>query len=153
MPELLQFTCLPFHQLSLAELYELMRLRQVVFVLEQNCPYVDADGKDHLAHHLMGKDAEGQLQACARLLPPGTAYPGYASIGRVVTSAAVRGQGQGQALMQEAIAQCSRLFGPAPIKISAQCYLIRFYESFGFAAQGESYLEDDIPHIAMVREG
>lgn len=153
MPELLQFSCLPFHQLSLAELYRLMRLRQMVFVLEQNCPYVDADGKDHLAHHLMGKDAEGRLQACARLLPPGAAYPAHASIGRVVTSAAVRGQGQGQALMREAIAECSRLFGPAPIKISAQCYLIRFYEGFGFATQEESYLEDDIPHIAMVREG
>ena len=148
----LTFYCLPFSKLSLQELYDLMYLRQEVFVVEQDCPYIDADGKDPKAYHLLGYNKVGQLLACARLLPAGVSYPGHASIGRVVTSPSLRGQGCGKLLMQESIAWCRRLFGESPIKISAQCYLIHFYESFGFRTVGEEYLEDDIPHIAMVRD-
>lgn len=130
----------------------MMYLRQEVFVVEQDCPYIDADGKDPLGYHLMGYDKRGRLLACARLLPVGVSYPRHASIGRVVTSPELRGQSCGKALMRESLRWCGRLFGESPLKISAQCYLIRFYESFGFQTVGEEYLEDDIPHIAMVRQ-
>ena len=148
----MNFICAPFDALSIHQLYAVMALRQEVFVVEQNCPYLDADGKDLRAHHLMGFDEEGALIAYCRLLPPGLVYHGYASIGRVVNAPHMRGKGMGIELMQEALAQCKFLFGNLPIKISAQCYLIRFYESLGFHTQGESYLEDDIPHIAMIRK-
>lgn len=150
MSDHLYFSCLPFQQMSLRELYDLMQLRQVVFVVEQDCPYVDADGRDEEGHHLLGYRADGKLLACSRLLPPGVSYAAHASIGRVVTAPEVRGTGLGRKLMQHSLEWCQRLYGDVPLKISAQCYLIRFYESFGFQTQGEEYLEDDIPHIAMV---
>lgn len=148
----MNFICAPFDALTLQQLYAVMALRQEVFVVEQNCPYLDADGKDFNAHHLMGFDEGGALIAYCRLLPPGEAYPGYPSIGRVANTLKVRGKGAGIELMREALAQCSILFGNLPIKISAQSYLIRFYESFGFHTQGESYLEDGIPHMAMIKD-
>jgi len=150
MSDHLYFSCLSFQQLSLRELYDMMQLRQVVFVVEQDCPYVDADGKDEAGHHLMGYRADGKLLACSRLLPPGISYASYASVGRVVTAPEVRGTGLGRQLMRQSLDWCRRLYGDAPVKISAQCYLIRFYESFGFSTKGEVYLEDDIPHISMV---
>ncbi len=149
MPE---FTCLPFAQLSLQQLYELLALRQEVFVVEQDCPYLDADGKDEPAHHLLGYNTQGQLIAYARLLPPGISYPEYASIGRVITAMPARRTGAGKALMRESLQWCRQLYGAVPVKISAQVYLLKFYRSFGFQEVGEEYLEDDIPHIAMVRE-
>ncbi len=146
------FLCLPFDQLSLSQLYAIMALRQEVFIVEQNCPYLDADGKDMDAHHLMGIDEKGQLLAYTRLLPKGIAYEKYVSIGRVVTSPKVRRKGLGKQLMEESIKQAGQIYPPADIKISAQCYLIEFYEALGFQCVGESYLEDDIPHIAMIRK-
>ncbi|MEQ8704076.1 MAG: GNAT family N-acetyltransferase [Phaeodactylibacter sp.] len=146
----LHFNCLPFDKLSLQELYDSMALRQEVFVVEQDCPYLDADGKDSGGHHLLGYDDKGVLIAYARLLPPGISYPDYASIGRVVTSPAARRTGAGKQLMRESIDWCRRLYGDVSIKISAQVYLTRFYESFGFKQVGAEYLEDDIPHIGMV---
>jgi ElaA protein len=146
----LQYQTLSFYDLSLDQLYALMALRQEVFVVEQNCPYLDADGADQKGWHLLGTSEEGQLLAYARLLPPGVSYPAHASIGRVITSPSARGKGYGLELMRVAIDEINRLFPGAPLKISAQCYLIRFYESLGFKTVGESYLEDDIPHIAMV---
>lgn len=151
MQEPLHFNCLPFAKLSLQELYDNMALRQEVFVVEQDCPYLDADGKDADGHHLLGYNGQGKLLAYARLLPPGISYPGFASIGRVVTAPSARRTGAGKQLMQESIAWCERLYGQVPLKISAQVYLIRFYKSFGFQKAGEEYLEDDIPHIGMVR--
>lgn len=150
MQKLLHFNCLPFAKLSLQELYDSMALRQEVFVVEQDCPYLDADGKDAAGQHLLGYDDRGQLIAYARLLPPGISYPGYASIGRVVTSPGARRTGAGKQLMRESIDWCGRLYRETPIKISAQVYLLRFYESFGFQKVGEEYLEDDIPHVGMV---
>jgi ElaA protein len=129
-----------------------MALRQEVFIVEQNCPYLDADGRDKDAYHLIGLDEKGQLLAYTRLLPKGIAYEQYVSIGRVVTSPKVRRKGLGKQLMEESIRQANLVFPPADIKISAQCYLIEFYESLGFQSMGESYLEDDIPHIAMIRK-
>jgi ElaA protein len=143
------FKCLPFEALSLTDLYEVMALRQAVFVLEQNCPYLDADGKDLKSHHLLCSD-NNELVAYARLLPEGVSYDGYVSIGRVLSARGVRGSGIGRLLVQEAIRQSGRLFGPVPIKISAQSYLLTFYASFGFEPIGEEYMEDDIPHTAML---
>ncbi|MCI4651320.1 GNAT family N-acetyltransferase [Phaeodactylibacter sp.] len=146
----ISFNCLPFEKLSLQELYDSMALRQEVFVVEQNCPYLDADGKDEAGHHLLGYNTDGKLMAYTRLLPPGISYPDYASIGRVVTSPSARRTGAGKILMRESIGWCARLYGEVPIKISAQVYLTHFYESFGFEKVGAEYLEDDIPHVGMV---
>lgn len=147
---MLYFSCLPFHQLTPRELYDAMALRQEVFVVEQNCPYLDADGKDPDAWHLFGRDAGGRLIAYTRLLPEGVSYPGYTSIGRVVSAPAARGTGAGREVMQRSIDLCRHLFGPLPIKIGAQTYLLRFYESLGFVSTGEAYLEDGIPHTKMI---
>ncbi len=149
---MLRFTCKPFSQLTLEELYDIMVLRQEVFVVEQTCPYLDADGKDQLGFHLMGwHENHDNLLVYARLLPPGVSYKDYASIGRVVSSPSVRGKSYGKRLMEMSVIWCDLLFPGVAIKISAQCYLIRFYESFGFKTIGEEYLEDDIPHIGMVK--
>lgn len=147
---MLHFSCVPFEQLTVRELYDIMALRQEVFVVEQNCPYLDADGKDLYAWHLMGRDRDHRLLAYTRLLPVGVSYEGYCSIGRVVSSPAARGTGGGRVVMQRSIELCRHLFGPAPIKIGAQTYLLRFYESLGFRSTGEEYLEDGIPHTKMI---
>ncbi|NUN99505.1 MAG: GNAT family N-acetyltransferase [Saprospiraceae bacterium] len=149
----LQFTCKFFEELTLHELYELMALRQIVFAVEQNCPYLDADGKDLKCWHLMGRNGEGKLLAVARLLPEGLSYPGYASIGRVASAPEARGTGAGRQLMQAALSEMARLFPGLPIRIGAQQYLIKFYESFGFQVDSEVYLEDGIPHVEMVLGG
>jgi ElaA protein len=146
---MLTFSCLPFHLLTPYELYDIMSLRQEVFVVEQNCPYLDADGKDPGSWHLMGRNAADKLICYTRLLPNGLAYEGYVSIGRVVSSPAVRGTGTGKILMQRSIEMCWHLFGNQPVKIGAQSYLVKFYESLGFRSTGEEYLEDGIPHTKM----
>ncbi|GAB5551076.1 MAG: GNAT family N-acetyltransferase [Saprospiraceae bacterium] len=143
------FTCKHFQDLSLQELYQCMHLRQAVFVVEQDCPYIDADNKDQDGWHLMGW-LEGQLVAYARLLPADVSFAGYSSIGRVVTDAKVRKWGFGRQLMQVANARILEKFPNHPVKISAQSYLIRFYESLGYEKTGTEYLEDGIPHIAMI---
>ncbi len=147
---MLTFTCLPFHELSLTELYDILALRQEVFIVEQNCPYLDCDGKDQAAWHFQGRDELGKLLCYTRLLPLGVAYPDYPSIGRVVSSPVARGTGIGKELMTASIEQCRVLFGPQAIKIGAQSYLLKFYAGFGFRSTGEEYLEDGIPHTKMV---
>ena len=149
---MLHWNCKPFYELNLDELYAMMQLRQEVFVVEQDCAYLDADGLDQKAWHLMGWDDKKQLIAYSRLLPKGLSYSEYAAIGRVVTSNKVRGNGVGKQLMGETIKHIKQIFDTSTIKISAQCDLIRFYESFGFFSIGEEYLEDGIPHIAMIRK-
>lgn len=139
-----------FQDLSLDELYGIFILRQEVFVVEQNCPYLDADGKDHDSFHLMGKDDRNEILSYCRLLPSGLSYPNYTSIGRVVSSAKIRGTGEGKFLLKIAIAETRKLWPGINIKISAQCYLENFYASFGFVSEGQPYEEDSIPHIAMV---
>lgn len=148
----LKWTLKPFQDLSLEELYAFGQLRQEVFIVEQNCPYLDFDGKDAACYHLMGH-LQGQLVAYARLVPPGVSYPQAASIGRVVSSPAYRGQGLGKALMKEALTATQHLWHQAPITISAQDYLLHFYESFGFVDSGKKYLEDNIPHTEMHWKG
>lgn len=147
---MLSFSCLPFDELTPRELYDLLALRQEVFVVEQNCAYLDADGKDLRAWHLLGRNAEGRLLCYTRLLPQDEVYEGYSSIGRVLSAPAARGLGLGRPLMQKSIDLCRHLFQRAPIKIGAQSYLLKFYESLGFQSTGEEYLEDGIPHTKMV---
>lgn len=146
----LKLRVLPFADLDLLQLYELLRFRQEVFVLEQNCPYVDADGKDPDCLHLWLEDAEGRMAAYCRLVPEGVSYTGYVSIGRVISRQDLRRTGAGRRLMKEALEWIHAHWSGLPVKISAQCYLEDFYASFGFRGIGDTYLEDDIPHRAMV---
>jgi len=142
--------CLPFYQLNLDEFYAMMALRQEVFIVEQNCPYLDADGKDQDGWHVMGFDKNNEMIAYTRLLPKGISYEKYASIGRVVSSQKARGTGVGKKIMQASIDWSQRLFPNEKIKISAQTYILEFYKNLGFEPVGEEYLEDDIPHIGMI---
>jgi len=139
-----------FEELTTQELYEIIRLRIAIFVVEQNCPYQDADKKDEKSFHLMGYK-NNELLAYARILPPGISYPDV-SIGRVVSSSTVRGKGIGKLLMTQALAEIKNKFGSTSVRISAQSYLINFYSSFGFISVGEEYLEDNIPHQEMLIE-
>jgi len=144
------FTCHSFEQLSTTELYEILKFRQAVFVVEQTCPYLDADGKDQVSHHITGHNAAGALIAYARIVPQGVSYDDYSSIGRVISDESYRGKGLGSALMQFAIQQTKLLHPALDIKISAQSHLVGFYGNLGFEAVGEIYPEDDIPHQAMI---
>jgi ElaA protein len=151
MPELSITTkCVPFYELSLDELYAILALRQEVFIVEQNCPFLDADGKDTIAMHLMIFDTNQNLVAYTRLYDKDAYYQGYTSIGRVVTSPKARGDGLGRVLMEKSIEKVLTLFGQAPIKIGAQKYLEKFYESLGFELTGNDYIEDGIPHTYMI---
>ena len=143
-----EWTCKKFNELTVAELYALLKLRSEVFVVEQNCPYLDMDGKDLKAYHLMCRDGN-ELLACTRLLPAGVSYP-EGSIGRVATAYPVRRTGLGRELMQRSIDGCYQLFGRGPIRIGAQLYLKKFYESFNFVQASQVYLEDGIEHIEMI---
>lgn len=139
----------PFAELSPDQLYALLKLRSEVFVVEQDCVYLDLDGIDQACDHLLGMDEEG-LCAYVRAVPPGVAYPDEASIGRVVTAPRVRTTGLGRPLMIEAIRHVSERW-PGSIKIGAQSYLRSYYESLGFAVCGPEYDEDGIPHFPMRR--
>jgi ElaA protein len=136
-----------FQQLSAQELYQILQLRSEVFVVEQNCPYLDPDGKDLEALHLMGLEND-VICAYARILKPGVCYKETA-IGRVVVAPKERGKKYGYELMKQAIAACEKAFGSGDIVISAQKYLEKFYNELGFLTESDTYLEDDIPHIKM----
>lgn len=139
-----------FENLSINELYDILRLRSEIFVVEQNCVYLDLDGKDKLALHLFG-ECEEKIVAYSRLFKPGISFEN-ASIGRVVVDANYRDKKWGHELMKQAIAEILLHFGESKITIGAQLYLKKFYESHGFVQTSEMYLEDDIPHIEMKRE-
>lgn len=140
----------PFERLSVNELYDILRLRSEVFVVEQNCVYLDIDGKDKLALHVFG-EYEGVIVAHSRLFGPGISFD-YSSIGRVVVAAHYRDKKWGHELMQESISAINHHFGESRITIGAQLYLKKFYEFHGFIQTSEMYLEDDIPHIEMKKE-
>lgn len=147
----MQWIVKTFEELTNRELYALLRLRSEVFVVEQNCVFQDMDDSDQKAVHLLGFDDEQELVAYTRLFGPGIKYD-QASIGRVVTSQKVRGKGAGRDLMEQSIVTVEALFGKGAIKIGAQQYLQKFYTSLGFVQSSEMYLEDNIPHIEMIRE-
>lgn len=139
----------PFSALTVDELYAILTLRQQVFVVEQACAYLDCDGHDAASLHLWTTEGPDVI-AYARVLPPGEKFA-EASLGRVVTSIRARRTGAGRAIVARAIDAIERHHGPVPVRISAQRYLQRFYESFGFVRVSEEYLEDDIPHVEMLR--
>jgi len=141
---------LNFDEIPAPQLYSALRLRQDIFIVEQGVPYPDIDGKDLQSRHLFGV-AQGGLVAYLRALPCGLFEPGYVSFGRVVVRREARGSGLGRAMVQKCIDYLDKNQKGAPIKISSQLYLKRFYAGFGFEALGEPYIEDMIPHIAMIR--
>lgn len=143
------FLWLPFDRLTARQAHDLLQLRQRVFVVEQRCAYLDADGLDPQCWQGLGT-ANGALVATARIVPPGLAYEEPA-IGRVVSSPDHRRAGFGRQLMEEAIRETRRLYPGQGIRIGAQRYLERFYGSLGFVPVGEPYDEDGIPHVHMLR--
>lgn len=145
---MITWQCKSFSELTLKELYKILQLRSEVFVVEQRSAYQDCDGKDPLSFHFMGWDG-GELIAYTRLIPKGISYPDAASIGRVVIAPPFRRRNIGKQLIAKSLEEVKVLFGDVPLKISAQSYLIRFYESFSFKTIGNVYLEDGIEHIAM----
>ncbi|QYH38452.1 GNAT family N-acetyltransferase [Algoriphagus sp. NBT04N3] len=146
----LSHTVKAFHELSVTELYDLLRLRSEVFVVEQNCVFLDLDNKDQKCYHLLLYQ-ENELVAYTRIVPAGLSYQEVA-IGRVVSSPAHRGKGLGRKVMVLSIEYCYQLFGPCNIRLGAQTYALGFYESLGFQAEGDTYDEDGIEHIEMVRK-
>lgn len=139
-----------FHELSAQELYAMLQLRSEVFVVEQNCVYQDIDGKDQKAIHILGIKND-KIVAYTRIFKPGD-YFEYASIGRVVVAKTERQHKYGYDIMNASIGAIEKEFKEHIIKISAQAYLKSFYNNLGFKQIGEEYLEDDIPHIAMIRK-
>jgi ElaA protein len=138
-----------FEALSNRELYEILRLRNAVFVVEQNCVYSDTDGADLQCRHLFLQAENHEIWAYCRIVPPGVFYP-ECSIGRVLSNPQKRKKGLGKELMQNAIACCRQLYPGSGIQIGAQLYLKRFYEELGFQSIGGIYLEDEIEHIKMI---
>lgn len=145
---MIKFTTKTFNELTNTELYQLLQLRAEVFVVEQNCPYLDMDDKDYKSFHVLGYD-NGKLVACTRLVPAGISYDVEPSIGRVVTHPSVRSLGYGKLLMEYSISETKKLFNTSVIVIGAQLYLDKFYQNLGFVPEGEMYLEDNIPHMTM----
>ncbi len=137
-----------FDDLTPQELYEILALRQRVFVVEQNCAYLDANGTDQIAWHLSTR-VDGKLVAYLRVLPAGAAFE-EPSIGRVVTAPEARGKGFGKIIMVEGIKKIRQEFGNSPIRIGAQSYLEKFYTDLGFENIGKPFMEDGIPHLEML---
>lgn len=149
MSHSIRWECQYFDELKNTDLYAIGHLRQKIFVVEQDCPYIDFDFKDLKCWHVMGWDKAGTLVATTRLVPKQVSYEQDIAIGRVVTDSSVRGQGVGRTLMQKSIEYCWQVFGKQNIRISAQDYLLKFYQSLGFAPTTKKYLEDGIPHTEM----
>lgn len=145
----IQWKIKPFEALSVYELYDVLKLRSEIFVVEQNCAYLDLDGKDKVALHLIG-EFEGKIVAHARLFKAGISFEN-ASIGRVVVDPNYRDKKWGHELMREAISGIRLHFGENKITIGAQLYLKKFYESHGFVQTSAMYLEDEIQHIEIGR--
>jgi len=146
---MIAWQCKHFTDLSNSELYKILQLRSEVFIVEQNCAYQDLDDKDLKAYHYSGWE-DDKIIAYTRLLAKGISYHDAASIGRVVTAKSIRGKNIGKQLMRNSIDQIHYLFGDVPIRISAQLYLKRFYESLSFVQKSGVYMEDGIEHISML---
>jgi ElaA protein len=137
-----------FEELSTFELYNIIQVREEVFIVEQKLSYVDCDDYDQKAWHLMGYE-NGKLVAYLRAFAPGTKYP-EAAFGRVLTTKEGRGKGAGKELTATGLRKIQETFGNHPVKISAQKYLEKFYADFGFKSISEDYLEEGIPHVSML---
>ena len=142
-----------FQQLSVDELFDGLKLRVDVFIVEQQCAYPELDEYDRHSEtrHLSGHDESGQLITYARLLPPGLRYP-EANLGRFVVKAGFRKRGGGHQLLQKALQEIAGAWPKTAIRISAQDYLQAFYAQYGFRRVSKVYLEDGIPHVEMLKE-
>jgi ElaA protein len=143
-----------FAELTPGDLYALLVARGAVFVVEQRCAYLDADGMDPHAWHLLGWLRSGEervLAAYLRLIEPGRRFA-EPSLGRVLTAPAFRGRGFGRMLMREGLRQANALYPACAVRIAAQRYLERFYAEFGFRIVSEPYDEDGIAHVDMLRQ-
>jgi len=146
----MNWTLKNFNELTVSEFHDIIQLRLDIFVVEQDCPYLDLDGKDKIAYHFFGRSNEGETVAYTRLFGPGQYYK-EAAIGRVVVHEAYRKDGLGYELMSKSIEQIESLYDTKTIKIGAQKYLRKFYESLGFVSTGDFYMEDGIPHLYMIK--
>ena len=142
------FTLKTFDELTTTELYNILKERTAVFVVEQQCPYPEVDGKDLQSYHLY-KEENGEILAYLRILPPGVSYTEL-SIGRVLVKKEYRGQRLAQELMTEALHFIHEELKETTVKIQAQDYLRNFYASFGFEPISDTYLDDGIPHVDML---
>lgn len=144
----LTWECKRFSNIPLKQFYTILRARQEVFILEQNCNYLDCDGKDEKSHHMLAYK-EQDVAAYMRILPPGLSYK-EASMGRILTTKKYRGKGIGKELMGRGLAFSKEKLKYRFIRMSAQTYLVPFYSNFGFQITGKEYLEDNIPHTEMI---
>ncbi|MGM0846496.1 MAG: GNAT family N-acetyltransferase [Bacillota bacterium] len=144
----MSWTFKKFDELINSELYNLLKERTLVFVVEQNCPYLEVDGKDPFSYHLFKED-DGEIIAYLRILPAGVSYQ-EVSIGRVFVKKEFRGQGLAEELIKKGLEFIQKELNETTVKIQAQDYLRKFYGSFGFQAISETYLEDNIPHVDML---
>jgi len=151
------WSCKRYEELSRDELYSILRLRSEVFVVEQKMIFLDLDNKDQIAYHCLGKSpTTGELVAYARIFKKGLVYADYHCIGRVVISPTHRGLGMGRLLVNVSVDYCNTHFGleekKTSIKLGAQLYLKKFYESLGFSVCGDVYLDgDNVDHVPMIR--
>lgn len=147
----LEYQWASFGDLDNHLLYEILRLRQEVFVVEQNCVYQDADGLDQDSYHFLVRAAQEQeVAGYLRVIPPGEKENGP-QVGRVLILEKYRKKGLARRLMLEALKRVQAIYPNQPVTVSAQCYLQKFYESLGFYTESEPYDEDGIPHVRMVR--
>jgi ElaA protein len=153
MDSALRWQCHPFGEFTPHALYQVLQLRDRVFVLEQQSIYGDLDGLDYDALHLCGRDDNGRLLAYARLLAPGIKYPAAVAIGRVVVEPQWRGHGLGRALMMAALAEAGRRYPGAAQQLSAQCTALAFYQALGFVTGSAIYDDGGIDHVDMWRAG
>ena len=138
-----------FQELSLEEFHDIIALRIQIFIIEQNCPYQEVDGKDKLAHHLFFKNEMDEIIAVTRILPQGISYEEVA-IGRVAVHEDYRGTGLGNQLMSDSMNFVRDKYGDVPVRLSAQKHLENYYGNHGFKSTGKEYLEDGIPHVEML---
>lgn len=146
----LTWTVKHYQDLSKNELYDVLALRMEVFIVEQNCPYQDADGKDQDAYHVLGVNNLGKVLATARILKKGVAYNEIA-VGRVVTAKSIRLIKKGHELMNVSMAFIKEKLGDENVRLSAQAHLLNYYSKYGFKSTGKKYLEDGIPHVEMLK--
>lgn len=148
--EKITWTTKHFSELTAREYFDVLYLRTEIFVVEQDCPYQEVDHKDQKAYHLWGETGTGEVIAVSRILPQGVSYD-EVSIGRVALKKEYRGKGIADEMMLKTFQFIQQEFGAVPIRISAQEYLINFYHKHGFNQIGKIYLEDNIPHVEMLR--
>lgn len=151
MGEAVEWRFSKFDSLTLTELYNILALRESIFIVEQDVPYVDIDGKDLHCTHLMGY-LDQELVAYLRIVPFGLFKKDCFSLGRVVLKPSLRGGSIAKTMVGLAIEHLDSIRNEQPIRISSQLYLKNFYSRFGFIAEGEPYIEDRILHIAMIRK-